>query len=233
MYTMKNIVGKRVKQARTQFQPKMTQASLAGKLQLADWDIDRAGVSKIEMGIRQVTDVELMTLARVLQVSPLWLLNVEAIQREATLTRHIMTLLTEMGSDYARIGRQYSISVDTETYVIDLLYYHRRLKALIAIEVQTGEFKAVYAEKMRFYLAALDETERKPEEHPSVGITICSMEDLTTVQYTLKEGSQADDEGAYHHYTKLADLPDTMASYLPSEVEIHSRLTALMPFTLE
>ncbi|MCB0173629.1 MAG: DUF1016 family protein [Anaerolineae bacterium] len=103
-----------------------------------------------------------------------------------------------MGSDFARIGHQYSISMNTETYVIDLLYYHRSLKVLIAIEVQADEIKAVYAEKTRFYLSALDETERKAEENPSIGITICGTEDLTTVQYTLKEMGQA---GTYHHYS--------------------------------
>jgi transcriptional regulator with XRE-family HTH domain len=202
----------------------MTQAALAGKLQLAEWDIDRAGVSKIEMGIRKVTDIELVTLAKVLQVPPLWLLGEETTQEAPALTDRIATLLTDMGSDFALIGRQYPISVDAQEYTIDLLYYHRILKALIAIEVQAGEFKPVYTEKMRFYLAALDDGERKPGEDPSIGITICSTEDRTTVQYTLKEMGPSGDIGTYRHYSKLADLPDMIAPYLPSEAEIYSRL---------
>ena len=75
MFRMKNIVGERVRQARKQFQPRLTQADLAARLQLEDWDIDRGGVAKIETGIRQVTDVEVVKLAKALQVSAGWLLG--------------------------------------------------------------------------------------------------------------------------------------------------------------
>ena len=72
---MRNIVGTRVKAARQRFTPRMTQAALAAKLQLDDWDIDRAGVGKIEVSIREVRDIELVKLARALEVSPAWLLG--------------------------------------------------------------------------------------------------------------------------------------------------------------
>lgn len=75
MVSMRNIVGERVKRARTQVRPRMTQADLAAKLQLDQWDIDRAGVAKIEIGIRQVTDIEVVKLARALSVSTSWLLE--------------------------------------------------------------------------------------------------------------------------------------------------------------
>lgn len=72
---MKNIIGKRVKLARTRFTPRMTQQQLAVRLQLDNWDIDRSGVAKIEMGLRQVTDIELVKLAAALNVSAAWLLG--------------------------------------------------------------------------------------------------------------------------------------------------------------
>ena len=77
MFRMKNIVGSRVKLARQQFNPPMTQDALAVKLQIDDWDIGRSGVAKIEIGIRQVTDIEVIRLARVLEVSASWLLGEE------------------------------------------------------------------------------------------------------------------------------------------------------------
>ena len=70
---MRNIVGSRVKLARCRFKPRMTQEALAVKLQLEDWDIARSGIAKIEVGIRQVTDVEVAKLAKVLEVSIAWL----------------------------------------------------------------------------------------------------------------------------------------------------------------
>lgn len=75
MFRMKNIVGSRVRIARHLYQPKLTQAELSARLQVSGWDIDRAGVAKIESGIRQVTDIEVVKLARALNISPTWLLG--------------------------------------------------------------------------------------------------------------------------------------------------------------
>ena len=72
---MKNIVGKRVQEARRNFSPALSQEELAVRLELEGWKISRGTLSKIEAGIRQVTDIELMVLARVLKVAPEWLLD--------------------------------------------------------------------------------------------------------------------------------------------------------------
>lgn len=74
---MKNLVGKKVKEARFRNSPKMTQEQLAIKLQMQDWNIDRGGIAKIETGIRQVTDIELVKIAKTLNVTILWLLGIE------------------------------------------------------------------------------------------------------------------------------------------------------------
>ena len=72
---MKNIVGKRVQEARQKFRPPLSQEALAVRLELDGWKISRGTLSKIEAGIRQVTDVEVMVLARTLKVPPEWLLD--------------------------------------------------------------------------------------------------------------------------------------------------------------
>lgn len=77
MFSMQNIVGNRVRLARSLRKPKFTQAELATQLQLLDWQIDRGGVAKIESGIRQVTDIEVIKLAKALQIKPGWLLEGE------------------------------------------------------------------------------------------------------------------------------------------------------------
>lgn len=78
MFYMRNIVGKRVKEARRLKSPRVTQARLAAKLQFEDWKISREGIAKIEIGIRQVTDKEVVMLARALNVTPQWLLEEES-----------------------------------------------------------------------------------------------------------------------------------------------------------
>ena len=72
---MKNIVGKRVQEARHKFKPPLSQEALAVRLELDGWKISRGTLSKIEAGIRQVTDFEVMALAKTLKVSPEWLLD--------------------------------------------------------------------------------------------------------------------------------------------------------------
>jgi len=72
---MKNIVGKRVQEGRRKFNPSLSQEELAARLQIEGWKISRGTLSKIEAGIRQVTDIEVMFLAKTLKVSPDWLLD--------------------------------------------------------------------------------------------------------------------------------------------------------------
>jgi transcriptional regulator with XRE-family HTH domain len=81
MRFMQNIVGNRVRLARNLRKPKLTQAELATQLQLLDWQIDRGGIAKIESGIRQVTDIEVVKLAKALQIKPGWLLEGEENKR--------------------------------------------------------------------------------------------------------------------------------------------------------
>jgi transcriptional regulator with XRE-family HTH domain len=76
MFPMRNIIGRRLRQARLSQKPKLTQQQLAARLQILGMTVDRAGVSKIENGIRTVTDVEILMLSKALNVSPAWLLDV-------------------------------------------------------------------------------------------------------------------------------------------------------------
>ncbi len=75
MFYLRNMIGHSVKETRTRCEPPMTQAALASRLQLAGWEISRVGAAKIETGIREVTDIELMKLAKALNVTAGWLLG--------------------------------------------------------------------------------------------------------------------------------------------------------------
>ncbi len=84
---MKNIVGKRVQEARYKFSPPLSQEALAIRLELDGWKISRGTLSKIEAGIRQVTDIEVMTLARTLRVPPEWLMDKQLFETLAKKPR--------------------------------------------------------------------------------------------------------------------------------------------------
>ena len=87
---------------------------------------------------------------------------------------------------FAFVGSQYRLSVSEQDYFIDLLLYHRRLRALVAIELKIGEFLPEYVGKMQFYLAALDDKVKLEGESPSIGIILCKSKDRTIVEYALR-----------------------------------------------
>jgi predicted nuclease of restriction endonuclease-like (RecB) superfamily len=136
---------------------------------------------------------------------------------EAGIINNIRAFLAEMGGDFSFIGNQYRIDVDDDDYYIDLLLFHRRLRSLIAIELKIGEFIPEYAGKMQFYLTALDECVKLPDENPSIGIIICKSKKRTRVEYTLKTANKPIGVATYS-YTD--SLPENLRSLLPSPDEI-------------
>lgn len=144
---------------------------------------------------------------------------------EIGLINKIREFLNEMGTDFAFLGNQYKLEIDDEEYFIDLLLYHRRLKSLIAIELKIGKFKPEYAGKMNFYLSALNNTIKLPDENPSIGIIICKEKKRTTVEYALKESNQPIGVATY----KLTgSLPNDLKGLLPTPNEISQRLGNLL-----
>ncbi|MDR1183375.1 MAG: PDDEXK nuclease domain-containing protein [Coriobacteriales bacterium] len=136
---------------------------------------------------------------------------------EAGIIANIRAFLAEMGGDFCYIGNQHHLDVDGKDYYLDLLLFHRRLKCLIAIDLKIGEFEPEFAGKMQFYLTALDETMRLPEENPPIGIIICKNKSRTTVEYTLKSTNKPIGVATYSYYDSL---PEDMRSLLPSPDKI-------------
>ncbi len=143
---------------------------------------------------------------------------------ENALIQKIRDFLIQMGTDFAFIGNQYKLTVDEDEYFIDLLLYHRRLKSLIAVELKIGKFKPEYAGKMSFYLTALNETVKLPDESPSIGIIICKDKARTTVEFALKETSQPIGVATY---TLAHQLPKEYQHVLPPTHEIEQKLSEL------
>jgi predicted nuclease of restriction endonuclease-like (RecB) superfamily len=136
---------------------------------------------------------------------------------EAGVIKNIRAFLLEMGGDFSFISNQYHLNVAGDDYFIDLLLYHRRLRCLIAIELKIGEFLPEYAGKMQFYLTALDERMKLPDENPAIGIIICKSKNRTRVEYTLKSANKPIGIATYSFYEIL---PEEMRSLLPSPDEI-------------
>lgn len=89
----------------------------------------------------------------------------------------------ELGRDFCFVDRQFRITVAEEHYFLDLLFYHRSLQCLIAIDLKLGKFKHDYAGQMNFYLNYLKENIAYPHENAPVGILLCAEKDAEAVHY--------------------------------------------------
>ncbi len=108
---------------------------------------------------------------------------------EQELIQHIQKFLSEMGGMFAFIRNQYKIVVDGDEFFIDLLLYHRKLRCLVAIELKIGKFEPSDMGQLQFYLTALNEQEKLPDENESIGIIICRSKNRTVVEYALKSAT--------------------------------------------
>ncbi len=93
---------------------------------------------------------------------------------ESSLVAEIQRFITELGSDFAFIGRQKRITIDSDDYYIDLLFYHRRLRRLVAIDLKLGKFKPAYKGQMELYLNWLDKYERADGDESPIGLILCA-----------------------------------------------------------
>lgn len=106
-------------------------------------------------------------------------------------------------------------------FYIDLLFYNTKLRCYVAIDLKTGEFKPEQAGKMNFYLSALDDLVKAPEDNPSVGLILCRDENRTIAEYALRDMSKPIGVSEYHLCT---DLPLDLKNALPAVEDIRSRI---------
>ena len=93
---------------------------------------------------------------------------------EAAIIREMEAFLLELGAGFCFVARQKRIQIDDEDFHLDLLFYNRKLRRLVAVELKIGEFKAAYKGQMELYLRWLDKHEREPEEASPLGIILCT-----------------------------------------------------------
>jgi predicted nuclease of restriction endonuclease-like (RecB) superfamily len=102
---------------------------------------------------------------------------------EQALIDHLQEFLSELGTDFCFMRRQFRITIANRHYFLDLLLYHRRLRCLVAIDLKLGAFEAAYAGQMNLYLNYLKSEVALPDENPPVGIILCSDKDAEEVHY--------------------------------------------------
>ena len=105
---------------------------------------------------------------------------------EDKLVGRLQQFILELGYGFCFVGRQYRLTLGKKEYFVDLLFYHRFLKTLVAFDLKIGSFEPEHAGKMDFYLNLLNATERAPDDRPSLGIILCAEKDDIEVEFALK-----------------------------------------------
>jgi len=109
---------------------------------------------------------------------------------EKQLAARITDFLLEMGKGFAFIGRQYHISVDGDDYYIDILMYHLQLHCYVVVELKAVEFIPEFVSKLNFYISAVDEYVKTPEDKPTIGLLICRSKSDTKASFALRGVTQ-------------------------------------------
>jgi predicted nuclease of restriction endonuclease-like (RecB) superfamily len=133
--------------------------------------------------------------------------------RKAILA-NLRDFFLEFGRHFTFVGEEYPLVVDGEEYRVDLLFYHRLLQCLVAVDLKAGKFLPEYVGKMQFYLAALDEQVKLEHEQPSVGLILCKSKSQEVVRLALAKTLAPTHVAAYR-------------TQLPDEQSIKQRLRAL------
>jgi predicted nuclease of restriction endonuclease-like (RecB) superfamily len=149
----------------------------------------------------------------------------DAAERELEegLLAHIRKFLIELGAGFAFVGQQVPLAVDGEDFYIDLLFYHLKLRRYIVVDLKAIPFKPEFAGKMNFYLSAVDDQLRHPDDELSIGLILCKTRSKVVAEYTLRNiGTPM---GVARYTTKLVEsLPNEFKGSLPSPEEIEEEL---------
>ena len=122
---------------------------------------------------------------------------------ESAIVAQMQDFICELGTDFAFLGRQKRITVDAVDYYIDLLFYHRSLHRLVAIDLKLGKFKPEHEGQMLLYLRYLDKNERKQGEESPIGLILCSEGNTEHVEYLMLDDNSPIKVAQY--YTQLPD----------------------------
>lgn len=144
--------------------------------------------------------------------------NYKEEQLEAALEQNITRFLLELGTGFAFVGRQKELIVGNRSRKIDMLFYHIRLKAYVVVELKVKAFDPEYAGKLNYYVNAVDELLKGPDDNPTIGLLICSDKDETDVRWAFK-GIQTPMGVASYDNVRIST-----SNLLPSAEELQARV---------
>jgi predicted nuclease of restriction endonuclease-like (RecB) superfamily len=150
-------------------------------------------------------------------------LRENALERdlEHALVTHIRDFLLELGVGFSFMGSQYPLEVDGKDYRLDLLFYHVQLRCFVVIDLKMGEFEPEFSGKMNFYVSAVDDLLRHPDDQPTIGLILCKSKSRTTAEYALRNVNTP--IGISTH-----SLPKPLQAVLPSVAQLEMELESVL-----
>jgi len=147
----------------------------------------------------------------------------EAQEREieGALVRHVTEFLLELGAGFAFVGRHVLLDVGGDEFFIDLLFYHLKLRCYVVIELKAGKFKSEHLGQLGFYLTAVDEQVKHPDDGPTIGLLLCKAKNKVVAEYALRNNAQP---LGVSEYQLVESLPEELQTSLPSIEQIEREL---------
>jgi len=140
---------------------------------------------------------------------------------EKGLIAHITQFMLELGQGFAFVGNQYQLVVEKREFRLDLLFYHLKLRSYFVIEIKRGEFKPEYAGKLNFYLSAVDDLLKLPQDNPTIGLLLCEKKNKVFAEYALRDINKP---MGISEYQLAKALPKKLQASLPTTEEIEAEL---------
>jgi predicted nuclease of restriction endonuclease-like (RecB) superfamily len=147
----------------------------------------------------------------------------EADEREieAALVKHITQFLLELGAGFAFVGRQVHLEVGGDDFIIDLLFYHLKLRCYVVIELKADKFKPEHLGQLGFYLTTVDRQVKGEQDNPTIGLLLCKSKNKIVAEYALGDKTQP---MGIAEYKLLESLPEPLQTNLPSIEQIEREL---------
>ena len=143
---------------------------------------------------------------------------------EQGLIDHIQNFLIELGHGFAFVQRQKRLEVGGKEYVLDLLFYHLKLRCYVVVELKADEFDPRDAGQMSFYLSAVDDLIRGPDDQPTIGMLLCKRKNRIVVEYALRDNFKPIGVASYE--TKILNsLPENLKGSLPTIEELEEEFS--------
>ena len=137
---------------------------------------------------------------------------------ENAMLERIKNVLLELGKGFSFVGNQYKISTENNDYYIDMLFYHLELRSYVVVELKNVEFKPEFIGQLNFYVTAVDETLKKEQDNPTIGLLLCKGKDKLSVEWALKGSSKPIGVSSYEVRNGLSK---EILDKLPTEEDIN------------